>query len=304
MIQIRKGLMASALGIAVNISLALIKVAAGVWGHSYALIADGIESSADVVSSCIVWSGLKVSVRPPDRNHPYGHGKAESLAGLVVALALLGAAALISTQSIGQIGKPHQTPAWFTLPVLLLVIVTKESLSRFVLKTASSLESGALKGDGWHHRSDALTSAAAFVGITIALIGGPGYEAADDWAALLACGVIAFNGFLLVRGSVRELMDAAPAEALQTAIRTTAQAVPGVIRVEKCLVRKYGLGYWADLHVEVDGAVSVHEGHRIAHTVKNALRDSELRILDATVHIEPAVDQCREAAPLVSQTSG
>jgi cation diffusion facilitator family transporter len=287
MTGIRQGLRASLLGIIANITLAAIKVTVGVVGDSYALIADGIESSADVVSSLIVWSGLKVSVRPPDETHPYGHGKAESLAGLVVALALLGAAVVIAVQSIAEIHTPHHAPRWFTLPVLVLVIVTKETLSRVVLKTAARLESGALRGDGWHHRSDALTSAAAFVGISIALIGGKGYEAADDWGALLACAVIAFNGLMLVHASTQELMDAAPPEVFLQTIRERAQAVTGVKRVEKCLVRKYGLGYVADLHVEVDGAMPVREGHRIAHEVKSALIESNLKILDVLVHVEP-----------------
>jgi cation diffusion facilitator family transporter len=287
---IKHGLRASLLGIGTNISLAAIKVTAGILGHSYALIADGIESSADIVSGAIVWSGLKVSVRPPDQDHPYGHGKAEALAGMVVSMALLGAAALIAVQSVREIGTSHQAPAWYTLLVLLLVIVTKETLSRFVLQTADDLESGALKGDAWHHRSDALTSAAAFVGITIALIGGKGYEAADDWAALLACGVIAFNGVLLVRANGQVLMDAAPPEAFIGKIREHVGSVPGVKRVEKCLVRKYGLGYVADLHVHVDGAMTVREGHQIAHEVKRVLCSSELKILDVLVHVEPYAD--------------
>jgi cation diffusion facilitator family transporter len=235
----------------------------------------------------IVWSGLKVSVRPADEDHPYGHGKAESLAGLVVALALLGAAVLIAVQSMEEIRTPHQAPKWYTLLVLVLVIVTKWLLSRFVLKTAENLESGALKGDGWHHMSDALTSAAAFVGISISLIAGKGYETADDWAALLACGVIAFNGLNLVRASVGELMDVAPPASFRTAIRERAAGVEGVKRIEKCLVRKYGLGYVADLHVEVDGEISVREGHRIAHLVKSRLIESDLKIRDVLVHVEP-----------------
>ena len=179
--SLAQGLRAPMLGVLINMVLALLKVLVGFVGHSYALIADGIESSADVVSSFVVWGGLRFSLRPADQDHPYGHGKSESLAGLVVALALLGAAILIAVQSVHEIRTPHHAPAWFTLPVLLLVIGTKELLSRYVLQTADNLESVALKGDGWHHRSDALTSAAAFVGITVSLVGGPGYEMADDW---------------------------------------------------------------------------------------------------------------------------
>lgn len=288
--SVQDGLRAPILGMLVNILLAAIKITTGVVGHSYALVADGIESCADILSSLIVWGGLKFSLRPADQDHPYGHGKAEAVAGLVVALALLGAAVLIAVQSVKEILTPHHAPAWFTLPVLLLVILAKEMLSRRVLRTADALASTALKGDAWHHRSDALTSAAAFVGISIALIGGEGYESADDWAALLACGVIGFNGLKLVQVSVQELMDAAPADAFQDAVRVAAAKVEGVRFVEKCRVRKYGLRYVADLHVEVDGSISVREGHRIAHDVKDALLQSDLRLSDVLVHVEPVPD--------------
>lgn len=285
---IARGGNASLLGIAVNVALALVKVTTGVVGNSYALIADGIESSADVISSLIVWTGLRYSVRPADEGHPYGHGKAESLAALVVAAALLGAGTMIAIQSVREILTPHHMPGWFTLPVLLLVILVKMLLSRFVLRTAEDLDSTALKGDAWHHVSDALTSAAAAIGISIALIGGERFASADDWAALVACGIIFFNGILLVRTTANELMDAAGPASLSENIRQTACSVPGVAGIEKCLVRKYGMGYVVDLHVLVDGAMSVESGHAIGHAVKYALQRSPHRILDALIHIEPA----------------
>lgn len=288
MASIETGLRASAIGIVTNFGLAIIKVVVGVVGNSYALIADGIESTADVVSSFIVWSGLRIASRPPDADHPYGHGKAESIAGVIVAVALLGAAALIAWQSVGEILNPHGAPAWFTLVTLVLVIVIKETLFRFVNKTGHSLDSTALKGDAWHHRSDALTSAAVFVGISVALIGGKGYEGADDWAALFACSIIAFNGIRLLRPALSEVMDAAVEAETQTRIRVIAGGVAGVAAIEKCRVRKSGLGLCMDIHVEVDGHMTVSEGHEIAHRVKDALTASELRIADVVVHIEPS----------------
>jgi len=278
---------ASLAGIAVNVALAIIKISTGIVGNSYALVADGIESSADILSSFIVWSGLRISVIPADREHPYGHGKAESVAAFVVAFALLGAAGMIAVQSVKEILTPHHMPAWFTLPVLILVVIVKTTLSRFVLRTAEDIESTALKGDAWHHYSDALTSAAAAIGITIALIGGERYASADDWAALLACGIIAYNGFSLLRGTVNELVDAAGPEELQRAIRAIASAVPDVLGVHKCFIRKYGMGYIVDLHVTVDGSITVEAGHAIGHRVKDALQKSPHRILDALIHIEP-----------------
>ena len=208
MSTVETGLRLSKLALVINTVLAFIKIAVGILGNSYVLIADGIESTADIFSSVVVWGGLRVAVIPPDENHPFGHGKAESVASVIVSVLLLGAALLIAVQSVREILTPHQTPAWFTLPVLLGVIVIKETLFRLAFRAGRSLESTALKSDAWHHRSDALTSAAAFVGISIALVGGPGYESADDWAALLACGVIGWNGLRLLRAALDEVMDA------------------------------------------------------------------------------------------------
>jgi len=231
-ISIATGLRLSGLAVGINLLLAVGKIATGVLGNSYALVADGIESTADIFSSFIVWSGLRIAVKPPDANHPFGHGKAESIAAVVVSLMLLGAAALIAVQSIREIRTPHHTPEWFTLVVLVCVIVIKETLYRFVFKVGHSLESSSLKGDAWHHRSDALTSAAAFVGIAIALIGGPGFESADDWAALAACTVIAFNGLRLFRGALDEVMDASVAPEVVNFVRAIAAEVEDVAGIE------------------------------------------------------------------------
>ena len=287
MSSIETGLRLSKLALLINALLATVKIAAGVLGHSYVLIADGIESTADIFSSVVVWSGLRVAIIPADENHPFGHGKAESVASVIVSVLLLGAALLIAVQSVREILTPHQTPAWFTLPVLFLVIVIKETLFRLAFRTGRSLESTALIGDAWHHRSDALTSAAAFVGISIALVGGPGYESADDWAALLACGVIAWNGLRLLRAALDEVMDAAVSPEVVAGVRKIAAEVDGVIDIEKCRIRKSGLHLALDIHVVVDGGVSVRHGHNIAHQVKDRLLQSQYRINDVTVHIEP-----------------
>lgn len=287
--SVKPGLMVAGIGMAVNIVLAIVKIVTGVVGNSYALIADGIESTTDIVSSLVVWTGLKVSSLPPDDDHPYGHGKAESMAGIVVALALLAAAVFIAVQSLREIITPHHAPAWFTLMVLALVIGTKETLYRFVFKVGDELTSTAVKGDAWHHRSDAITSAAAFVGISIALLGGQGYESADDWAALLACAVILFNGYRIFRAALGEIMDAAVPSPIQKEIREIAASVSGVVRVEKCRTRKSGLGLFVDIHVEVDGDLTVRRGHEIAHDVSNRLRSSSLSIQDVVVHVEPAL---------------
>jgi cation diffusion facilitator family transporter len=287
MTSYRKGLVAASVGMVVNALLATIKIVTGIVGHSYALVADGIESITDVFSSLVVWTGLKISAKPPDDTHPYGHGKAESIAGLLVASALILAAGLIAYHSVREILTPHHAPAAYTLIVLVGVILTKETLYRFVFRVGMELTSTAVKGDAWHHRSDALTSAAAFVGISIALLGGPGYESADDWAALLACGIILFNGSRFLRASLDELMDAALPPELTEAVQREAQAVEGVRGVDVCRIRKSGLGLFIDLQVRVDGNMTVRHADDIAEEVSRRLMASRFAVGGVMVHVEP-----------------
>ena len=276
-------------GMLVNAALALIKITAGVLGNAYALIADGVESMLDIGSSLVIWSGLKFAAKPPDKDHPYGHGKAEPIAALVVALVVLATATGLAVQSVREIHAPHQaTPKVFTLVVLLGVVVVKEFLFRRVIQLGDDVSSTALKTEAWHHRSDAITSIAAFIGISIALIGGKGYEIADKCAALVACAVIAINGVLLLIPAFLEIMDTAPAGNVSRAIRETARTVPGVREIDKCHVRKMGLEYYVDIHVLVDSELSVREGHAIAHDVKDRLRADHPAVRDVLVHIEPA----------------
>jgi cation diffusion facilitator family transporter len=275
------------ISVAINGLLAAIKITAGVLGSSYALVADGIESTSDIVTSLIVWVGLRFSLRAADAAHPYGYGKAESLAGIVGAVALLAAAALIAVQSVHEILTPHQLPHWSTLLVLAAVVLTKETLARWVSRRGEQVDSTALAGDAWHHRSDALTSLAAFIGISIGIAGGPGYEAADDWAALVACLIIAYTGLNLLGLAVGDILDRSPSHELEQKVRTIALAVPGVLAIEKCRIRKAGLRYLVDIHVQVAGDATVREGHAIGGRVRAALRQSPLRVADALVHIEP-----------------
>jgi len=274
----------------INVVLASVKIVAGVVGHAYVLIADGIESALDVGGSIVIWGGLTVAARPPDRTHPYGHGKAEPIAALVVAICVLAAAIGLAIESVREILTPHHGPAPFTLAILVVVIVIKEFLFQYVNRIGRDLESTAVQTDAWHHRSDALTSTAAFIGISVALIGGERWRSADDWAALFACAVIAANGVRLALPAFQEIMDTAPAGKIVRSILAVASSVPGVVEVEKCHARKMGLDYYVDLHVGVDGNISVHEGHEIAHRVKSAIQRSDSRIADVLVHIEPARD--------------
>ena len=282
-----RGTKSTVLGIFVNLGLALIKGSAGLLGNSFALVADGLESVTDVFSGLVVYFGLKISVKPPDADHPYGHGKAEPIAAVVVSLALMAAALGIVYEGIREIVAPHGTPAPYTLVVLAGVLIIKELLFRHVGSVGESIGSVAVKSDAWHHRSDALTSAFAFVGISIALLGGPGWEAADGWAALCAALVILYNAWKQLRPAVLELADIAPDASMETRVRAIAARVPGVLGLDKCYVRKMGFSFYVDLHIVVNGNLSVRQGHTIAHDVENQVLDGLPKVAEVLVHVEP-----------------
>lgn len=274
-------------GALVNTVLAVGKITCGLLGNSYALIADGVESTLDIFSSLLVWVGLRFAALPPDESHPYGHGKAETLATIAVGFSLIATAVLLAIESVREILKPHHAPAPFTLIVLVAVIVVKEVLFRKVCQRGAEIGSMALESDAWHHRSDAITSAAAFVGISVALVGGEGYEAADDYAALVACLVIAFNGIRVLGPAINEAMDVAPPQHIEQDVRVVALGVQGVRGLDKCRVRKMGVEFYVDIHVLVSGEMSVRDGHTIAHGVKDAVREQMPSVADVLVHIEP-----------------
>jgi cation diffusion facilitator family transporter len=273
--------------IVVNAFLAVLKIVTGVIGSSYALVADGIESLNDIISSSAVLVSLKISAKPPDDNHPYGHGKAEQLGALFSAISLLVAGGVIAWQSGQNLFGRHTSPAWYTLVVLVLVIILKELFSRYMLRKSRETSSAALRGEAWHHRSDAITSAAAFLGILIALIGGPGYEKADDIAALIGCVIIGYNGFKLLSTALHESMDGAPDKELLLQAQHVAEGVDQVLRIEKLRMKKIGLGYFMDIHIQVDSSLTVLEGHHISHQVKDALLQEIPLIQDVVTHIEP-----------------
>lgn len=286
--RLRTARQAALWGIVVNGNLAVIKAAAGIFGNAYVLIADALESLTDVFSSLVVWLGLRVAARPPDAQYPYGRGRAETLAAVLVALMLLLAAGWISWESLRQIQTPHRAPAPVTLLVLLLVIAIKETLYRVVLHIGEDVDSIAIKADAWHHRSDAITSAAAFLGICIAVWGGPGYEAADDWAALVAAALIAVNAIGIAQPAVGEILDRAPDRRIEAEIRRLAASVSGVAGTHKCLVRKLGLEFFVDLDLQVDGQMTVEISHQLAHSVQDLIRLEMPYITKVLIHVEPA----------------
>ena len=282
-----KAIKASWLSILGNALLAIAKFLTGIFGNSYALIADGIESTTDVFSSFLVLLGLKYSSKPPDENHPYGHGKAEPLITFAVVGFLILSAILIAYESIRHIQTPHKVPEPYTLVVLAIIVIIKEYFYRRISKKSEETNSTSLKADAWHHRSDAITSLMAFIGISIAVFMGKGYETADDWAALFAAGFILYNAYLILRPALAEVMDEHVYDDFIANIREVTIKVPGVLETEKCNVRKTGMAYHVDLHIIVKSEISVRKGHDIAHQVKNELLAHYPEILDVLIHVEP-----------------
>ena len=279
-------------GVIVNACLAATKLAAGIIGNTYALVADAVESSADIFASLIVWGGITIGAQPADDDHPFGHGKAEALAAAVVSIMLIGAAVGIAYEAVKEIRTPHEWPAAWTLAILVVVMATKWLLSRRVAVVGADINSTAVEADAAHHLSDAITSAAAFVGISVAIVArqvgaGRAWAAADDWAALLASFVIAFNGVSMVRAAMHDLMDRMPGEDVVGPLRRVAESVPGVRAIEKMHVRRMGTGYRIIVHVQADPHMSLERSHALGGLVKHELRRSNSHVQSVLVHMEP-----------------
>ncbi|HXB60027.1 MAG TPA: cation diffusion facilitator family transporter [Candidatus Acidoferrales bacterium] len=290
--RLQRGLRAIFLGIAVNVILGAAKFLAGIFGHSHALIADATESFADIFNSLIIWRGIAVAAEPADEEHPYGHTKAEPLAAAFGAIMLLVAAIWITVKGTVDIyqwahGIPREQPSWFTLIALAVVVLVKEAMFRYVVSEGTDTDNAAVKTDAWHHRSDAISSVGAAIGITIALLGGSKFVCADDVAAVFAAFIIGWTGWLLLRPALSELMDKAPGPQVIGQIREIALGVHGVANVEKCFARKAGHLLFVEMHVEVDPEMTVRRSHEIAHDVKDKIREIMPTVGDVLVHIEP-----------------
>ena len=271
-----------------SIILASIKGVAGILGNSYALIADAIESTADVFASLLVLFGIKYAHKPADEDHPYGHGKAEALVTIFVVVILLGSAAFIAYQSIHNIRTPHESPKAWTLIVLAGIIIWKETSYQIVIRKGRKLNSSALMADAWHHRSDAITSITAFIGITISLFMGPGFESADDWAALFASVLIVYNSYKIFRPALSEVMDETLFPEVEEKIRKVALSVPGIMDTEKCFIRKSGTKYHVELHTIVDENMTVRVSHDLGHVLKDTLNEKIPELGYIIIHIEPS----------------
>ena len=271
-----------------NALLAVVKGTAGIIGHSDALIADAIESCADIFSSFLVLIGIQYASKPADEDHPYGHGKAEPLVTFAVVGFLLVSATIIAVESIRHLSEKQVQPAFFTLYVLAAIILIKELSYQYVYRKGQQTNSTSLKADAWHHRSDAISSLIAFLGILATFLLGKGFEKADDWAALIASFFIVYNAYRIFRPALGEIMDEHTHHDLIDQIHVASATVPGVLGIEKCWARKNGMTYVVDLHLELDGNLSVTEGHAISHALKDHLMQEFPYLTEILIHIEPA----------------
>jgi len=283
----KKAIETSLFSFILNILFTLVKGITGILGNSYALIADAIESLTDVFSSLLVLMGLKYASRPADENHPYGHGKAEPLITFAVVGFLVISATIIAYESIQHIITPHKNPEFFTLYVLIGVVFIKEIIFRYINKKSKETHSSSLKADAWHHRSDAVSSAVAAIGISIAIFMGKGYESADDWAALVTSCLILFNAYLIFRPALGEVMDEHLYPELEEEIRKISTTINGVLDTEKLHIRKHGMAYFVDLHLVVSAEITVKEGHDISHKVKDTIKENFPEIYNILIHVEP-----------------
>lgn len=293
--RVEPGLRLARAGLITNALLAVGKGLAGVVGNSFALVADSVESIGDILGSLVVWSGLRVSVQRPDREHPYGHGKAEPIAAAVVGVMLLLAGAGIIVQSVRGILSPHPPPEAWTLLVLVGVIVIKEGFFRRVLQVAAETNSDVMRADAWHHRSDAISSLAAFIGIGASVVIGPQLWWADEAAASVAGVLIIINGLSVMRPALHDLMDGALDADLLARVREVAESVSGVHSTEKLFARRVGSRIWIDLHVQADAQMSLYDAHELGHRVTHEIRASIPLVENVLVHMEPSVGLSDEA---------
>jgi cation diffusion facilitator family transporter len=301
--SLRSGQGSALQGILANGSLGAAKLAAGILGHSYALIADACESFADVMGSCVTWYALKKASEPADFEHPAGHGRAETLASAVTALALVGVGGLIFWQAALSLSEPRHAPSPLTLLVLVPVILVKEWLFHWMRARGKQIGSLAVVADAWHQRSDVVTSVAALNGIIVAWVGGPAWSHADSWAAMAASVWLAATGLWLLGPTLHELMEGSVDPALLVFISETSSNCPGIKGVDKVWVRKLGMRLMVDLHIEVDPDISVQEGHRLSHEVKAKLQTELPQVRDVMVHVEP-FDATRAKRPFRIQSGG
>lgn len=278
----------AAISVVVNALLAVLNLVVGARGGSLTVVASGIEFAADVVASLAVLFGFWYASRPPDSNHPYGHGRAETLAGLLIGLGLFVIGGLIVAHAVRDMSALHTPPAAYTLWPLAIALAVKSGLMVSKMRISRRTGSQALLADAWNDSVDVLSSVAAIIALGLTVYDPLTFRAADHVGGMLVGVFVIVAGLGVVRSTSLDLIDTMPPDALLDDVRRAACAVEGVRGVEKLFGRRTGLQYHVDLHLEVDGWKSVDEGHVIATRVRERVRLEVVAISDVLVHVEPA----------------
>lgn len=274
-------------GLFVNLALGIAKLLGGIFGHSFALISDSVNSLGDVFATCVVLAAVRIAQLPADREHPYGHSRAEAVAATNVAVTIIMSALWIGWEAISRFGEEGEPPHVWTLWISAANVVIKEFLYRYSVRLGERTGSQAMIANAWDHRSDAFCALAVLLGLATVRWAGPEFGWADEVAALIVVAAILWTAVALFRSSANELLDVQAAPELVNEIRQLAAGVPGVLDVEKLRVRKSGLEYFVDIHIEVDPQMSVADGHRVGHAVKDRLKGAKETLRDVLVHLEP-----------------
>ncbi|CAN5653168.1 cation diffusion facilitator family transporter [soil metagenome] len=283
----REAVQATWIGLGVNLALGVAKLVGGVIGGAFAMVSDAVNSLGDAFTSAVVLLALRVAQVPPDDEHPYGHTRAEAIAGSNVAVLLIVSAILIGWEALRRLPLQHPVPPFGTLWIAGANVVIKESLYHYKIRVGHRLGSSSLIANAWDHRADALSALAVLIGLLLVRVGGPAWIFADELAALVVVGAIVWSATGLLRSSVHELLDVQAKPEIVAEIRRAAEEVEGVRHAEKTWVRKSGLEYLVDIHIQVDPAWTVAEGHRVGHQVKDQLLARFSNLRDVLVHLEP-----------------
>ena len=284
--EIKKAKQIAIWGMAGSGVLAIVNIVVGWMAGSTSVVAAGIEFAGDVLASGVVLFGMTVASRPPDENHPYGHGRSEMLAGLLVGLLLAATGLGISIRSLQGFGQVREAPLAFGVWPLMLAIVVKTTLTVVKIRYGRKIQSAALVADAWNDAVDILSAFACLTALGLTLYSPDRFLEADNFGGVTVGLIIIFTGLNIVWHSSLQLMDTMPDEVVLEAIRETALRVPGALGVEKCYARKTGLQYHVDLHLEVDPNLSVQVSHDIATQVRIRIREEMLGVADVLVHVE------------------
>jgi cation diffusion facilitator family transporter len=289
-IDVQTGRRVALAGIAASVILATLNIVVGYLARSTAVVATGFEFAGDVLASTVVLLGMIAAGRPPDEDHPYGHGRVETLAGFVVGLFLVAGGAGIGWTSLQTIGEWHAPPSPAAAGVLLVAIAVRATMSTLKFRVGRRIGSSSLVADAWNDTVDILAALTALTAVGLTMYDPSRFMASDHYGGFAVGVIMMLTGLRVLREASLELMDTMPQDDMIDRVRRVAESVPGVLGIEKSYARKTGFRYHVDLHIEVDPSATVAVGHAIAGRVRTQVKAELGWVADVLVHVEPAAD--------------